>query len=117
MVVAEEPQRLHVVFFPLMAAGHMIPILDMAKIFATHHVKTTIVTTPLNAPTFTKPLESYKNVGPSIDIEIIPFDSKEAGLPEGVENFEQFTSDEMAMRLVKATEMLQESLEKVIEKH
>ncbi|XP_021728470.1 scopoletin glucosyltransferase-like [Chenopodium quinoa] len=111
-----EPQRLHVLFFPLMAAGHMIPTLDMAKIFATHHVKTTIVTTPLNAPTFTKPLRSYKNVGPPIDIEIIPFYSKEVGLPEGVENYERCTSDEMTTRFLKGTEMLQESLEKVIEK-
>ncbi|XP_021755615.1 scopoletin glucosyltransferase-like [Chenopodium quinoa] len=116
-MVAQESQRLHIVFFPLMAAGHMIPILDMAKVFATHHVKATIVTTPYNAPTFTRPLESYKNIGPPIDVEVIPFDTKEAGFPEGVENFEQFTSDEMTLRFLKAIDVLQESLEKVIEKY
>ncbi|KMT08362.1 hypothetical protein BVRB_6g140440 [Beta vulgaris subsp. vulgaris] len=112
-----EPQRLHVVFFPLMAAGHLIPTLDIAKLFAAHHVKTTIITTPLNAPCFTKPLESYKNLGHRIDIEIIPFPSKEAGLPEGLENFDQFTSDQMAVKFLKATELLQESFEKFLEKH
>ncbi|KAH9626034.1 hypothetical protein KSS87_014812 [Heliosperma pusillum] len=112
-----EPQRLHVVLFPLMAAGHMIPILDIAKLFAAQNVKATIVTTPLNAPFFIKPLLSYKNIGPTIDIEIIPFPSKEAtGLPDGMENFDQFTSEEMSVRFLKATELLQEPLVQLLEK-
>lgn len=113
-----EPQRLHVVFFPLMAAGHMIPTLDIAKLFAAHHVKATIVTTPLNAPTFTKALQkTYKNSSSPINVEIIPFPSKEAGLPEGIENFDQFTSDEMTVKLIKAGELLKVPLEQVIEKY
>nr|BBQ05022.1 chalcononaringenin 2'-O-glucosyltransferase [Dianthus caryophyllus] len=111
-----EPQRLHVVFFPLMAAGHMIPTLDIAKLFAAHHVKTTIVTTPLNAPTFLKPLQSYTNIGPPIDVQVIPFPAKEAGLPEGVENFEHFTSDEMSLKFLKAAELLEEPLIQVLER-
>ncbi|KAH9626035.1 hypothetical protein KSS87_014813, partial [Heliosperma pusillum] len=115
--MATEPQRLHVVLFPLMAAGHMIPILGIAKLFAAQNVKTTIVTTPLNAPFFIKPLLSYKNIGPAIIIEIIPFPSKEAtGLPEGIENLEQFTSDEMVVKFLKATELLQEPLVQLLEK-
>ncbi|XP_074273135.1 scopoletin glucosyltransferase-like [Silene latifolia] len=114
--MGSETQRLHVVLFPLMAAGHMIPTLDIAKLFAAQYVKTTIVTTPLNAPFFINPLLSYKNIGPTIDVEIIPFPSKEAGLPEGVENFDQFTSDEMSLQFLKATELLQEPLVQLLEK-
>ncbi|KAL9225816.1 hypothetical protein vseg_001698 [Gypsophila vaccaria] len=114
--MGSEHRRLHVVFFPLMAAGHMIPTLDIAKLFAARHVKATIVTTPFNAPTFLNPLRSYTNVGPPIDVEVIPFPSEEAGLPEGVENFEHFTSDEMSMKFLRATELLREPLEKVLEK-
>ncbi|XP_021853662.2 scopoletin glucosyltransferase-like [Spinacia oleracea] len=112
-----EPQRLHVVFFPLMAAGHMIPTLDIAKLFAAHHVKTTIVTTPLNAPTFTKALNTTTTT--TIDVEVIPFpNSNEAdGIPEGIENFDQFTSNEMAVKFLKATTLLQQSLEQILEKH
>ncbi|KAK9735221.1 hypothetical protein RND81_04G191700 [Saponaria officinalis] len=111
-----EPQRLHVVFIPLMAAGHMIPTLDIAKLFAAHHIKTTIVTTPFNAPTFLRPLRSYSNVGPPVDVKVIPFPSKEAGLPEGLENFEHFTSDEMSLKFLRATELLKEPLVQVLEK-
>ncbi|KAL9242309.1 hypothetical protein vseg_016324 [Gypsophila vaccaria] len=118
-MIIEEPQEpltFHVVFFPMMGHGHMIPMLDIAKLFATHQVKTTIITTPCNASTFTKPLESYVNIGPPIDVEIIPFPSQEAGLPEGVENFEDATSPEMVGKLWKATQMLEEALVKVLEK-
>ncbi|KNA10627.1 hypothetical protein SOVF_142620 [Spinacia oleracea] len=114
--MAGEPQRLHIMLFPFMAAGHMIPTLDIAKMFAAQQVKTTIVTTPRNSPFFTKPLETYKNIGPPIDIEIIPFPCHLGGIPEGIENFDQFTSDEMVVKFLKATYMLQESLEQVMEK-
>ncbi|XP_021723732.1 scopoletin glucosyltransferase-like [Chenopodium quinoa] len=113
-----EPQNLHVIFFPMIGHGHMIPMLDIAKLFSSHQVKTTIVTTPSNAPTFTKPLESYRNVGPKIDIEIIPFPSKETTcLPEGVENFEHATSPELVAKLWKATLLLQKPLRVVLEKY
>uniref|UniRef100_A0A803MPT7 Glycosyltransferase n=1 Tax=Chenopodium quinoa TaxID=63459 RepID=A0A803MPT7_CHEQI len=112
-----EPQNLHVIFFPMIGHGHMIPMLDIAKLFSSHQVKTTIVTTPRNAPTFTKPLESYRNVGPKIDIEIIPFPSKETSLPEGVENFEYATSPQLVAKLWKATLLLQKPLKEVLEKY
>ncbi|KAK9705889.1 hypothetical protein RND81_07G090000 [Saponaria officinalis] len=116
MTIEEPQESFHIVFFPMMGHGHMIPMLDIAKLFATHQVKTTIITTPCNATTFTRPLGSYKNVGPPIDVEIIPFPSQEAGLPEGIENFEDVTSPEMVGKLWKATQMLEEALEKVLEK-
>ncbi|XP_057542648.1 scopoletin glucosyltransferase-like [Amaranthus tricolor] len=106
-----EPQRLHIALFPLMAAGHMIPILDIAKLFSSYNLKTTIITTPLNASFFTKPLQNSKH---NIGIEIIPFPSKEMGLPEGIENFDQFTSDEMSIKFLNATQQLQHSLEQVL---
>lgn len=114
-----KPNITHVVFFPFMAAGHMIPILDIAKLFATHNVKTTIITTPLNAPFFLKPLESYnKNTKncPPIDVEIIPFPSKEAGYPEGIENFEHFTSPPEMNKFLLGCQKFEEPLEKVLEK-
>uniref|UniRef100_A0A803L7I0 Uncharacterized protein n=1 Tax=Chenopodium quinoa TaxID=63459 RepID=A0A803L7I0_CHEQI len=115
-----EPQRLRVVLFPLMAAGHMLPIIDIAKLFAANHVKTIIITTTLNAPTIIKALQSraYKNVGlPLIDVEIVPFPYKEGVIPEGIENCGQITSDELFIKFFKATDLLQESLEQVMEKY
>uniref|UniRef100_A0A803L7H7 2-hydroxyflavanone C-glucosyltransferase n=1 Tax=Chenopodium quinoa TaxID=63459 RepID=A0A803L7H7_CHEQI len=112
-------QRLHVVLFPFMAPVHMIPAIDVAKFFTTNHVKTTIITTPLNAPIIINSLQSTANkyVGFPIDVENVPFPSKEGGIPEGIENLDQLNSDEMTINFLKATELLQESLEQIMEKY
>ncbi|TQD81811.1 hypothetical protein C1H46_032622 [Malus baccata] len=78
-----ENREFHVCFFPFMAHGHMIPVSDMAKLFASQGVKTTIVTTPLNAPTFSKATQSSKTYSGGV-IKTIKFPSVEAGLPEGL---------------------------------
>ncbi|PKU80028.1 UDP-glycosyltransferase 73B4 [Dendrobium catenatum] len=36
-------------FFPFMAHGHMLPLVDMAKLFGAHGARITILTTPVNA--------------------------------------------------------------------
>ncbi|XP_021718283.1 scopoletin glucosyltransferase-like [Chenopodium quinoa] len=119
--MGDKPQSLQVVLFPLLAAGHMIPTLDIAKLFATNNVKTTILTTPLNAPIFTKALQSttYNNPSslPMIDVEIVPFPSKEGGIPEGIENCDQISCNELSIKFFKATQLLQKSLEQVMEKY
>ncbi|CAI9766341.1 unnamed protein product [Fraxinus pennsylvanica] len=52
------------VLIPLMAPGHIIPMIDMAKLFAERGIIVTIVTTPLNAIRFSAvsidTLPSYK---------------------------------------------------------
>ncbi|XP_059652916.1 scopoletin glucosyltransferase-like [Cornus florida] len=106
--------QLHVFFFPLMAQGHMIPILDMAKQFVSHGVKTTIVTTPHNAPIFTKSIQATKNLDTQISVSVIRFPAEEAGLPQGCENIDQ-VSDDMIPNFFKAVTMLQEPLEHVLE--
>ncbi|EOX98316.1 Uncharacterized protein TCM_007103 [Theobroma cacao] len=52
---------LHVLFFPFMGLGHMIPAMDMTKLFAMRGVETTIVTTPLNVPFFSESIQRCKN--------------------------------------------------------
>ncbi|XP_059652917.1 scopoletin glucosyltransferase-like [Cornus florida] len=107
--------QLHVFFFPFMAHGHMLPTMDMAKLFASHCVKTTIITTPLNAPIFTKAIQRTKNLSTLISISVIKFPAEEAGLPQGCENIDQIHSEDMAPNFFKAINMLQEPLEHVIE--
>ncbi|KAG6628908.1 hypothetical protein CIPAW_14G045400 [Carya illinoinensis] len=85
-------RQLHVFFSPFMAPGHMIPMLDMAKLFTTRGVKATIImpvvqqiTTPLNVPIVTKTIERTKTCGNSvikIDIQTIEFPAIEACLPK-----------------------------------
>ncbi|KAK9667132.1 hypothetical protein RND81_14G235300 [Saponaria officinalis] len=115
--MAYEAQPMHVVVFPFLAHGHMIPALDIARLFAARDVKSTIITTPVNAPIFTKTIEHDNQTNDSnIDIEILRFPTREVGLPEGYENWEQVTGSAMSKLFLRATEMLREQLEQYLEK-
>ncbi|KAL4615382.1 hypothetical protein ACB092_07G120800 [Castanea dentata] len=99
--------QLHIFFFPFMAQGHMIPAIDMAKLFAARGVKATFVTTPLNMPVVSKTIEKTKACGINIDIKIIKFPAVEAGLLEGY----------MIPTFVLATSMLRQPLEELIQEY
>ncbi|KAI9182127.1 hypothetical protein LWI28_022354 [Acer negundo] len=119
--MSSEICQLHVFFFPFMAHGHMIPTVDMAKLFGTRGVKTSIITTPANAPLFANPIQRSNDLGIDMDLKIIKFPYVEAGLPEGCENVDATTNStdpiksmEMAIKFLKATAMLQEPLEQLL---
>nr|POF08296.1 scopoletin glucosyltransferase [Quercus suber] len=109
--MGSKSRQLHIFFFPLMAHGHLIPTMDMAKLFAERGVKATIVTTPRNVPIFSK------TRGTNVDIQIIKFPAVEAGLPEGCENVDSVTSEDMSDKFIKATKMLQQPLEQLLEEY
>ncbi|GAV90448.1 UDPGT domain-containing protein [Cephalotus follicularis] len=115
---SESPQ-LHIFFFPFMAHGHMIPTIDMAKLFASQGVKATIITTPLNAPLFSKSIQRARDLGFDIHIRTLKFPAVEAGLPEGCENVDTITSNEpnkgLLTKFAVATSMLQEPLEHLLQ--
>ncbi|CAK7329925.1 unnamed protein product [Dovyalis caffra] len=98
-----------------MAHGHLIPIIDMARLFARRGVKATIVSTPLNAALCSKTIERDRQLGLDISIQIIKFPSAEAGLPEGCENISAITSPDMLPNFFKAIGMLQQPLEQLLE--
>ncbi|XP_059652929.1 scopoletin glucosyltransferase-like [Cornus florida] len=112
--MASKPHQLHIYFFPMMAHGHMIPMVDMAKLFSGHGVKATIITTPLNAPLISKTIDMDTELGSNISIRVIKFSSLEVGLPEGCENLSSVTSPEMIVKFYKATYMLQEPFEQLL---
>ncbi|KAM3695063.1 hypothetical protein ACJW31_07G102500 [Castanea mollissima] len=107
--MGSKSRQLHIFFFPLMGHGHLIPTMDMAKLFAERGVKATIVTTPRNVPIFSK------TRGTNVDIQIIKFPAVEAGLPEGCENIDSVTSLDMSHKFIKATKMLQQPLEQLLQ--
>ncbi|CAL2279169.1 unnamed protein product [Prunus armeniaca] len=116
--MASQNRELHVFLFPFMAHGHMIPVSDMAKLFAAQGVKTTIITNTLNAPTFSKATRSRKTnscgCGIEIEIKTIKFPSQEAGLPEGCENLDSLPTPELASNFFKAMGLLQAPLEQLL---
>ncbi|KAL5705649.1 hypothetical protein ACHQM5_023926 [Ranunculus cassubicifolius] len=112
--MGSETQKLHVFFLPLMAHGHSIPMIDIARLFASRGVKSTIITTPLSASHFSESINRDKQSGQDITIRTIPFPCKEAGLPEGSETFDLLTSQDMIYTFFEALVMLKEPFEQLM---
>ena len=104
-------KQLHIMIFPLMAQGHTIPLVDMAKFMTACGVKVTILTTPQNAPGLSKSIETPKN---DIAIKVIKFPTEESGLPQGFEILNLVTSDETHSKFFNALSMFQQPLEQVL---
>ncbi|XP_010241678.1 PREDICTED: UDP-glycosyltransferase 73C1-like [Nelumbo nucifera] len=108
--------QLHFVLIPLMAQGHMIPMMDMARLFAERGVMVTIVTTPFNALRFNSVMHRAIEFGLPIRLLQLQFPHAAAGLPpETSENLDTLPSRGLAKSFFDATEMLQEPLQQSLQ--
>ncbi|TKY54077.1 Scopoletin glucosyltransferase [Spatholobus suberectus] len=107
----ERPLKLH--FIPYPAPGHMIPLCDIATLFASsgHHV--TIITTPSNAQILHKPISSHRH----LHLHTVRFPSREVGLPDGVENLSAVSDLVNTARVHQATALLRGPIENLVEQH
>ncbi|XP_074277106.1 scopoletin glucosyltransferase-like [Silene latifolia] len=109
--------QLHIILFPFPAPGHMIPLLNIARLFASRNVKVTIITTPVNASSFTKAIEmNHKTGNQHINLEIFKFPAQEAGLPEGCENADIAIKLGLSHKFMQSTQLLSEQLEQFLDK-
>ncbi|KAL2345134.1 hypothetical protein Fmac_006419 [Flemingia macrophylla] len=111
--MAPHEEQLHFVLFPLMAQGHMIPMMDIAKILLHRNVIVTVVTTPQNASRFTSIFDRYIDFGFPIRLAQLQFPCKEGGVPDGCENLDMIPSLGMAADFFNATNFLQQPAEKL----
>ncbi|MCL7025283.1 hypothetical protein MKW94_005549 [Papaver nudicaule] len=113
MSSSEADRQIHAFFFPFTAHGHMIPIIDMAKVFAARGVKATLLLTPHNASIFTKSIDQERSLfGLDVHIQILgSVLFGEAGLPEDIR------SPDMLPNHFLAIKSLQQPLEQLLEKH
>ncbi|OIT21525.1 PREDICTED: scopoletin glucosyltransferase-like [Nicotiana attenuata] len=107
--------QLHIYFLPMMAPGHMIPLVDIARQFARRGAKVTIITTPLNASTFSKAIQRDRELGSDISNRTTEFPCKEAGLPDGCENIASTTSTEMYLKFIMGLSLFQQPFEQFLE--
>ncbi|XP_010516904.1 PREDICTED: UDP-glycosyltransferase 73C1-like [Camelina sativa] len=105
---------LHFVLFPFMAQGHMIPMVDIARLLAQRGVTITIVTTPQNAARFKNVLSRAIQSGLPISLVQIKFPSQESGLSEGHENLDMLDSLGESLTFFQAINMLGEPVEKLL---
>ncbi|KAD5803106.1 hypothetical protein E3N88_14466 [Mikania micrantha] len=106
---------LHFILFPLMAPGHMIPMVDMAKILAQRDNTVTIFTTTVNANRF-KPVIDRANHQNGFKIHVLELQLPltEVGLPEGCENFDLLPSAALAVNLFAALMLLEQPAETMV---
>nr|AGU14085.1 UDP-glycosyltransferase [Cicer arietinum] len=114
-----ESQQLHnqlnVIFLPFPTPGHMIPMIDTARLFAKHGANVTIITTHANASTFQKSIDNDFNSGHPIKTQLIQFPSAQVGLPDGVENLKDATSPEIISKISRGISMLQDHIENLFQ--
>ncbi|XP_010925706.1 scopoletin glucosyltransferase [Elaeis guineensis] len=109
----------HILFFPFLAPGHIIPAVDLAKLFASRGVKTTVITTPGNAPSIQPSIDQANDscsLRHPIALSLLPFPAAEAGLPAGCENpiAIPLTNLDMRARFVAAIELLQQPFARLL---
>lgn len=109
-----QPQQLHFVMIPLMCPGHIIPMIDMAKLLAQRDVIVTLVTTPRNSVRFGSAINRAILAGLPIRLLEVRFPSVEVGLPEGCESVDELPSYSLNVNFISATNMLQEPVEKLL---
>uniref|UniRef100_F6HKD6 Glycosyltransferase n=1 Tax=Vitis vinifera TaxID=29760 RepID=F6HKD6_VITVI len=112
--MASQLLQLHFVLIPFMAPGHLIPMVDMARLLAQHGVIVTVVTTPLNATRFKSMIDRAVESGLQIHLLELQFPAVEAGLPEGCENVDLLPSRSLIRNFFVAASMLQQPLEQLL---
>ncbi|CAM8901520.1 unnamed protein product [Rhodiola kirilowii] len=105
--MGSDSRPLRVFFFPFMAHGHLIPMVDIARLFSSQGVHSTIITTPLNA--------NYISKTTSLSIKTLPFHAAEVGLPDGCENLDMLPSPDLIFKFFQAANLLQKSFENLLE--
>jgi hypothetical protein len=99
----EEAGRNHVVIFPFMAKGHMLPLFHFATALSVHHrsLRVTLVTTPGNAAFARSRLPA------SVDLVELPFPSLPP-LPAGVESTDAVPCPSLHLAFLHATALLRD---------
>ncbi|KAL4592108.1 hypothetical protein LXL04_005092 [Taraxacum kok-saghyz] len=105
--------NIHFLMIPLMCPGHLIPMVDMAKLIAQHSATVTIVITPRNAARFGAVLHRAVASGHPIRILELQFPASEYGLPEGCESVDDLPTFNLSKNFFDASAKLQEPLEEV----
>ncbi|KAL1534596.1 scopoletin glucosyltransferase-like [Salvia divinorum] len=103
-------KQLHIVLFPSMAHGHMIPMLEMAKLFTSRGLKATIIATP----SFAAPITKAQNSGLDVGLVVTPFPPQGSSLPQSIVAFDQMTSPDITSSFLRAMELLQEPVEAIL---
>ncbi|KAI7747222.1 hypothetical protein M8C21_008476 [Ambrosia artemisiifolia] len=114
--MASSTKDVHFVLLPLMQQGHMIPMIDIARILANHHATVTIITTPVNATRFKPAIDRAIQAKLKIQVIELQLPLAEVGLPEGCENFDMLPSIDLFVKMYASMDKLEKPLEHVLKR-
>ncbi|KAE8679391.1 putative UDP-Glycosyltransferase superfamily protein [Hibiscus syriacus] len=103
----------HFVLIPFMCQGHLIPMIDIAKILAGRGVPVTVITTPNNVARFISSIEGGSHL--AIRVEQFQFPAADVGLPEGCEAVDNLPSMELMGSFFTALSFMKQPVEKILE--
>ncbi|OVA01652.1 UDP-glucuronosyl/UDP-glucosyltransferase [Macleaya cordata] len=107
----------HIIMFPFMAQGHIIPFLALAKLISQRSpaIKITLVSTPINIQYLQSTLNSSSSETTINNIYLaeLPFTSSDHGLPPNSENTDALRSHQIK-NLFFASETLKPSFQNLI---
>ncbi|KAK9168542.1 hypothetical protein Syun_000682 [Stephania yunnanensis] len=109
--MASPDPQLHFILFPFMAQGHMIPMVDIAKLLASQGAIATIAITQHNAMRHKAMIDRAMASGLSIRLLKLRFPSQQVGLPEGCESIDTLPSPDYSPGFFAGNELLQGQLE------
>uniref|UniRef100_A0A0D9UXF6 Glycosyltransferase n=1 Tax=Leersia perrieri TaxID=77586 RepID=A0A0D9UXF6_9ORYZ len=100
----------HFVLVPMMAAGHAIPMTDMARLLAEHGAEVSLVTTPANAARMAGFVAGVEEAGLAVRLVEIPFPAADFGLPDGCESVDMLPSIDHFSNFLEACGALRDPL-------
>ncbi|TKY68480.1 Soyasapogenol B glucuronide galactosyltransferase [Spatholobus suberectus] len=95
-VQGEADHKLKAISLPFVSTSHLIPVVDIARLFAMHGVDVTIIITLANATIFQSSI-----------------DPAQVGLPEGVESFNCNTPQDMVSKIYQGLSILQDQYQQL----
>ncbi|KAH0458486.1 hypothetical protein IEQ34_013801 [Dendrobium chrysotoxum] len=105
-----DPNPAHIVLIPFMAQGHMIPMVDVARLLASSGALVTFITTPVNAARIRPIIDRIENSHLPVRFVQLPFPSADAGLPAGCENVDLISSPDLFKPFMEALSLFGEQV-------